>query len=220
MALVLSKVKIKLYGDCLLDDFSLTVKPGEIKSVMGPSGCGKSTLLSWIAGNLDKAFSASGLIQLDGRSLNEVAPHKRQIGILFQDDLLFPHMSVRENLIFALPPGLSVSEQNNSIEEALKSVELSQFFYSKPHELSGGQRVRIAIMRMLLSQPKAILLDEPFSKLDSGLKQRIRQMIFSYIKRINVPALMVTHDKQDAQAATKDSIVSFPVKATGAGIAL
>lgn len=210
MALVLSNINLRLCDTCLLDDFSLTIQPGEIKSIMGPSGCGKSTLLSWIAGSLDTDFSVNGLIQLDGRHLNEIAPHKRQIGILFQDDLLFPHMSVRQNLMFALPAGMSRNKQTDAIEEALASVELAQYADSKPYELSGGQRVRVALMRMLLSRPKAILLDEPFSKLDSDLKQRIRQMVFSHIRRVNVPALMVTHDMQDA-LATQGSIISFPM---------
>ena len=209
MALTLSNTCLRLGNNQLLDDFFLTIQDGTITSIMGSSGCGKSTLLAWITGNIDSTFQASGEIHLNGRLLNNLAARKRRIGILFQDDLLFPHMNVRQNLLFALPPGLSRSDRNDRIEQALNSVELIQLEKHKPYQLSSGQRVRIALMRMLLSQPEVILLDEPFSKLDSELKQRIRQMVFSHIQRVQVPALMVTHDIEDAEAA-RGIIIRFP----------
>ncbi len=189
----------------LLDNFSLTVASGEIVSIMGPSGCGKSTLLAYLCGALapetasgsSSEINASGTISIDGCDVTNMAMEKRKIGLLFQDDLLFPHMNVEENLAFALPYRLSKNERHHRISEALAAAGLSGYKKSDPRRLSGGQRARISLMRTLLAEPRALLLDEPFSKLDSRLRTQIRDFVFTTIRERNIPALMVTHDRQD-----------------------
>ncbi|MCF2905990.1 ATP-binding cassette domain-containing protein [Octadecabacter sp. CECT 8868] len=177
------------------------VAAGEILSVMGPSGVGKSTLLAYLTGNLDPVFRGMGEVLLNGKDITGLPPHKREIGILFQDDLLFPHMSVGENLAFGIPRGGSRVERHRKIENALSDVGLVGFSNRDPATLSGGQRARVALVRMLLSDPKALLLDEAFSRLDAELRAHVRELVFRVVKERNLPVLMVTHDLEDAKAA-------------------
>jgi len=171
---------------------------------MGPSGCGKSSLLSHLCGTLPAIFQTSGKIWLNGRELNEVSPHERKLGILFQDDLLFPHLSVGENLAFALPQKIKRTERGEKIELALEEIELSGMSARDPASLSGGQRARVALMRTLLAEPEALLLDEPFSKLDQELRGRFRNLVFAHAEKKQLPTLLVTHDPIDAEAAGGD----------------
>lgn len=180
---------------------SIHINPGEVLTVMGPSGVGKSTLLAYVTGTLAPDFVASGTILLDGNDITHAAPHRRHVGILFQDDLLFPHLSVAANLAFGLPPGGNKSERAVKIEQALSEVGLDGFGDRDPATLSGGQKARVALMRMLLSEPCALLLDEPFSRLDATLRAQVRDMVFARAKARDLPILMVTHDAEDAQAA-------------------
>jgi putative thiamine transport system ATP-binding protein len=185
---------------------------------MGPSGCGKSTLLDFIAGNLQPGIETSGEVRLDGRPLGGLPPERRRIGILFQDDLLFPHLSVGENLMFALPPTiLGRAERRARIEAALLEAELAGFADRDPATLSGGQRARVALMRTLLAEPRALLLDEPFSKLDAALRARIRPFVFDHAREAGLPTLLVTHDPADAEAAA-GPVVRFP--AAGGALSL
>lgn len=182
------------------------IGPGEVLTIMGPSGVGKSTLLAFITGTLASDFGAEGEVWLDGHNITNAAPHQRRVGILFQDDLLFPHLSVGANLAFGLQPGGSAAERKAKIEEALQEVGLSGFADRDPATLSGGQKARVALMRMLLSEPCGLLLDEPFSRLDAARRSQVRDMVFDRAKARALPVLMVTHDADDAKAAGGDII--------------
>ena len=191
----------------LLKTFSLEIAAGEIVTLMGASGSGKSSLLSFIGGNLDPVFHATGDISLNGAALNDVPPNRRRMGRLFQDDLLFPHMTVGENLLFAVPR-LPQPERLAMMRTALKRAELDSFENRPPHTLSGGQRARVALMRTLLAKPAAILLDEPFNKLDAKLRGSVRDYTFAHIAERRIPALMVTHDRADAPRAGRVLTIS------------
>jgi putative thiamine transport system ATP-binding protein len=196
MALRLENVSIARGGQPLMRPFSLAIAPGEIVTLMGRSGAGKSTLLSFIAGDLDEAFDASGSVFLDGARLDLLPPEKRRIGRLFQDDLLFPHLTVGENLLFGMPGGPR-AERLKRVEEALAAAELGGMAERPPATLSGGQRARVALLRALLAEPRAMLLDEPFGKLDAPLRQAMRDVVFRNIAARGIPCLMVTHDAAD-----------------------
>ncbi|MFM8799436.1 MAG: ATP-binding cassette domain-containing protein [Tagaea sp.] len=197
--LTLSGVTLRLAGRTLLGPLDLRVAPGEIATVMGPSGGGKSTLLAFLCGTLDPAFAAEGTAALDGVALTGLPPEKRRVGILFQDDLLFPHLSVGGNLAFALPR--EVKDRAGAVVAALAEAELPGYENRDPATLSGGQRARVALMRALLARPRAILLDEPFAKLDAELRGRMRDFVFAHIGARNSPGLLVPHDPEDARAA-------------------
>jgi len=195
-ALALAGVRIAIGARTLVADFNLAIGPGEWVTVMGPSGCGKSSLLAYVAGTLDPAFEGAGRVEVDGRDVAPLPPHARRIGILFQDDLLFPHLSVGGNLAFALPA--HVGERKQRIEEALAEADLRGFAARDPATLSGGQRARVALMRTLLAQPRALLLDEPFNKLDAQLRSDFRRFVFEHAAQRALPVLLVTHDAADA----------------------
>ena len=199
MALRLETVSVNLEGHPLIAPFSLAVAPGEIVTLMGASGSGKSTLLSFIAGDLESPFTAMGSVRLDGVTLDGLPPEKRRIGRLFQDDLLFPHLTVAENLLFGMPRGPR-RERLAKAEAALAEAELSGFGERPPNTLSGGQRARVALMRALVAEPHAMLLDEPFNKLDAALRQTMRSFVFEHIAARRIPCLMVTHDAGDVPA--------------------
>lgn len=177
------------------------IAPGEVLSVMGPSGVGKSTLLSLVTGTLDPVFSFEGRVLLDGADITRVAPEARRIGILFQDDLLFPHLSVGANLAFGLSPGGKRADRARKIDAALEEIGLSGFANRDPATLSGGQKARVALMRMLLSEPRALLLDEAFSGLDADRRDQMRRLVFDRARDRGLPVVMVTHDSADAEAA-------------------
>ncbi len=202
MSLVIEALEISLAGRRLLALPELTVAAGDVVTVMGPSGSGKSTLLAWLSGALDPAFRARGRVLLDGREVSALAPARRRIGLLFQDDLLFPHLSVAENLAFGLPACIrGRAARQARIAAALEEAELPGFGPRDPATLSGGQRARVALLRTLLSEPRALLLDEPFGKLDVELRARMRGFVFERVRRLGLPTLMVTHDPEDARAA-------------------
>lgn len=199
--LVLQEIKIRLQ-DRILIEISKTIQPGHVLSVMGPSGSGKSTLLSYLAGFLDPIFEAHGRAFLGAVELTALPAEQRRVGMLFQDPLLFPHLSVGSNLLFAIPAAIKgIQNRNLLVEEALNTAELSDYQDRDPATLSGGQRARIALMRTLLSQPGALLLDEPFSKLDAKLRDTTREFVFSEAAKRNLPVLLVTHDEADAKMA-------------------
>lgn len=198
--LELENVTISLAGRTLLS-LSETIRPGEILTVMGPSGSGKSSLLAYVGGFLDKNFLAGGDVRLNGTSIVSLPAHERHTGILFQDPLLFPHMSVGENLLFATPPSIRGDQRRTTVESALSQAGLNDFFDRDPATLSGGQKARVALMRVLVAQPRALLLDEPFSKLDASRRDQIRRFVFEEARRLALPTLLVTHDEADAIAA-------------------
>ena len=199
-ALVFDQVVISLDGAPLVS-LNAQVAPGEVVSVMGPSGVGKSTLLAYAAGFLAPAFDAQGEVRLGDRRVTDLPASARRLGLLFQDALLFPHLSVAGNLAFGMPSSASRRERREAIEEALADIGLAGFGERDPATLSGGQRARVALMRTLLSRPQAMLLDEPFSKLDAALRQEMRDLVFQRIRDHRLPALLVTHDRADAEAA-------------------
>ncbi|MDJ0944633.1 MAG: ATP-binding cassette domain-containing protein [Kiloniellales bacterium] len=200
-ALELHQVGLELNGRPLLGPLDLAVAPGEIVTLMGPSGSGKSSLLALICGTLDPAFRSIGEIRLDGSDLAALPPERRRVGILFQDDLLFPHLSVAENLAFGLPTWVRGRKaRRQRVREALAEADLNGFGDRDPATLSGGQRARVALMRTLLAEPRALLLDEPFSKLDVALRARFRRFVFDHARAEGLPTLLVTHDPADAEA--------------------
>ena len=208
--LILANVAISK-GSTPLLSVSTHVAPGDVLSIMGPSGVGKSTLLAFITGTLAPDFTATGAIELDGADITNAPAHQRRVGILFQDDLLFPHLSVGENLAFGLRPGGSRGERQAKIADALTEVGLEGFADRDPATLSGGQKARVALMRMLLSDPCALLLDEPFSRLDTALRAQVRALVFARAKARALPVLMVTHDAEDVAAADGEIITLAPI---------
>ncbi len=203
MALCLKNIAIhKVDGSVLISNFSLEVANGEIMTLMGPSGCGKSTLLDVIAGHLASDFQYSGEVEIDDQAIDSLPAHQRGVGILFQDDLLFPHLNVWENLAFALPENVQGDDRKQQALTALSNLSLSDLANAYPEQISGGQRARISLIRMLLAKPKVALLDEPFSKLDKELRVQFRQWVVEQLLRENIPTLLVTHDKDDVPAGS------------------
>ncbi|WP_445003363.1 ATP-binding cassette domain-containing protein [Halomonas mongoliensis] len=196
--LVFDNVQIALEGRTLLA-LDARIAPGEVLTVMGPSGSGKSTLLAFAAGFLSAAFTARGRVLLNGREITALPAERRGIGLLFQDPLLFPHLSVAGNLRFGLPR--AAPARTERVEAALADIGLAGFGERDPATLSGGQQSRVALMRLLLSAPRAVLLDEPFSKLDTALRCEIRELVFARLREAGLPSLLVTHDRVDAEAA-------------------
>lgn len=194
-------VRITLDGRELLAVDHL-INPKEVLTIMGPSGSGKSTLLAYIGGFLDAAFEAKGDVYCSGMNITQVKPQERRAGLLFQDPLLFPHMSVGGNLVFAMPADIQPkTERRAQAEQALADVGLDGFFDRDPETLSGGQKARVALARVLISRPAFLLLDEPFSKLDADRRAKMRDLVFENAKRRSLPVLLVTHDREDALAA-------------------
>jgi putative thiamine transport system ATP-binding protein len=182
----------------LFAGLSLTVDRGEIVTLTGVSGSGKSTLLNWMIGDLAPSFFATGTLWLNDVQCDTLPIEARHMGLLFQDDLLFPHLSVGHNLAFALPAIVKGhGERRARIEQTLSSIGLAGFHDRDPATLSGGQRARVSLMRTLLAEPQALLLDEPFSKLDAVLRTQFRAFVFEQIERQRIPTLLVTHDLAD-----------------------
>ena len=202
MSLVLDAIEISLNGVPLFAPLSLTVEPGTITTIMGPSGCGKSTLLASICGMLDPGFSFAGRITLNDRRLNDIDMEDRNVGILFQDDLLFPHLDVFGNMAFGLPARMGRPEKRDRVALSLAAAGLEGFEKRDIATLSGGQKARVSLLRALLAEPEAILLDEPFSKLDDDLRDSIKEFVFEHIGSVNIPALLVTHDRRDSADGT------------------
>lgn len=199
--LTLKSVEISLSGQALLA-IDAHIEPGEVLSIMGPSGSGKSTLLAAITGTLDPAFSLTGDILLDGAALRGMPTHKRRAGLMMQDHLLFPHMSVGGNIAFGLSQAIRGRRARmQAVEAALEQAGLAGLASRDPATLSGGQKARVALMRTLLADPGTLLLDEPFSRLDTERRGQIRDFVFTLARRKQLPVLLVTHDHEDASAA-------------------
>lgn len=200
--LVLQQVELAIAGQHLLGPLDVSIEPGQIVAVMGPSGTGKSSLLAHLCGVLPVNFSAHGRVLLGGDDITRLPPEARRLGILFQDDLLFPHLSVAGNLAFGLPrQQRSRSERASLIADALESFGLAGFASRDPATLSGGQRARVALLRTLLSQPRALLLDEPFAHLDPATRDTVRMLVVDEVRRRALPTLLITHDEEDARFA-------------------
>lgn len=181
----------------LFRQVNFCVPRGEIMTLMGPSGSGKSTLFSWMIGALSSDFKAQGELWLDERRCDTLPVETRGLGILFQDALLFDHFSVGQNLMLALPSRIKGEARRERVEQALRSAGLANYSASDPATLSGGERARVSLLRALLAEPQALLLDEPFSRLDKALRTTFRTWVFDAVRARNIPAVLVTHDEED-----------------------
>ncbi len=180
----------------LLHDLALDVPGGAVHTVMGASGTGKSSLLAAVCGTLDEGMEFDGTVHLNGQRIDTLPTHQRRVGLLLQEDLLFAHLSVLENLLFAVPAGPQAGRRAQALA-ALAEVELPDYAAANPATLSGGQRARVALARSLLAQPLALMLDEPFAKLDAPLCQRMRELLFGAVAARGIAAVLVTHDAAD-----------------------
>ena len=185
----------------LLSGLSFSVPKGEIRLLQGPSGYGKSTLLALIAGTPISNLNWAGEIKLDGINIGDLPAHRRKVGIMYQDALLFPHLTVGENLAFGIPPTIRGRARYAAVQGALASSDLDGFGQRDPASLSGGQAARIALMRALLAEPRALLMDEAFSSLDPDLRRQFGRFVAAQIKLRQVPALLVSHDATDKEFA-------------------
>ncbi|UOA31482.1 Fe(3+) ions import ATP-binding protein FbpC [Sulfitobacter sp. DSM 110093] len=185
-------------GRQVVDDVSLQIMPGQVTCLLGPSGCGKSTTLRMIAG---VEMQDSGTIHVDGKLICDtvfrVPPERREIGLMFQDFALFPHLSVADNVGFGLKTGTK-AEKRKRIEDLLKRVDLLRYIDGYPHQLSGGEQQRVALARALAPQPRIMLMDEPFSGLDNRLRDGIRDETLSILKEEDTAVLLVTHEPDEA----------------------
>ena len=212
MTLKLDKVSLFRHTDILLN-VNAVVNAGEVLSIMGPSGSGKSTLLNAVAGSLTAPFFFFFCININDICINDTPAHKRGVGVLYQDPLLFEHMTVGQNIAFALSPKsalldkgasepkLSKKQREKQVSDMLAQVGLSELQHRPVQTLSGGQQARIALLRTLAAAPRVVLLDEPFSKLDAATKGQMRKWVFEQLKARGLPTLLVTHDVEDANAA-------------------
>lgn len=194
--------------EAVLKDFNLDIMQGEVISILGKSGSGKSTLLRLIAG-LEKPNKGS--IIIDKKIMADqntfLFPEERGVGMVFQDYALFPHFNVEKNIMYGLH-SFSKSEQSKRLKEVLELVNLTEFATRYPHELSGGQQQRVALARALAPKPSVLLLDEPFSNLDAGLKTKIRGELGKIIRQSGITSIFVTHDLEDSEAIA-DKVVSL-----------
>jgi len=184
----------------LIERLEVTVPAGELHLLQGPSGCGKSTLLAVIGGTMDDTVQWSGRISLNGVDISSLPAEQRGVGLMFQDALLFPHMSVGDNLAF----GLAARHRRDRVarvQAALQAADLPGFADRDPASLSGGQAARAALMRTLLAEPQVLLMDEAFSALDPALRQGFGMFVRDRIRDRQIPALLVSHDPADANLA-------------------
>lgn len=183
----------------VLANFGLRVKSGEIVALLGESGSGKTTLLRLIAG---LEYPTNGEILIYGSVVASeskfTSPEKREVGLVFQDYALFPHLNIQKNVAYGVRG--NKAEKQKSCSEMLALVGLSELSERFPHEISGGQQQRVALARALATKPKLLLLDEPFSNLDEGLKTKVRADLKNIVKKAGITAIFVTHDTQDALA--------------------
>jgi ABC-type Fe3+/spermidine/putrescine transport system ATPase subunit len=185
------------FGDILAaDHVSLTVEPGEIVALLGPSGCGKTTTLRVMAGL--QAYE-SGTLRFGSRVMNDVSPHRRNVGMVFQNYALFPHMTVRENVLFGLQMHRAPRDQRDTrVKRILELLRIAEFAEAFPDQLSGGQQQRAALARTLVVEPSVLLLDEPLSALDRQLRDAMRTELRSLLKAVKITTILVTHDQDEA----------------------
>ena len=208
-ALHLQVQTLRRPGATLLQDLDIALPAGAVHTLMGASGSGKSSLLAAVCGTLAPAMHFEGAVHVLGRRVDHLPTRARRIALLYQDDLLFAHMTVRENLLFAIAAGPQAAREAQ-MTQALEEVELGGFAHADPASLSGGQRARVALARALLSQPQALMLDEPFAKLDAALRQRMRALVGCAVARRGITALVVTHDPADILDAQRVTHLAAP----------
>lgn len=192
---------VKKYGDnIIIPDLSLSVRKGEFFTLLGPSGCGKTTLLRMVAG-----FNSieGGKIAFDSQVINDIPPAKRNIGMVFQNYAVFPHMNVRQNVGFGLTNrGLSKEEITKRVDAILHTVKITEFASRMPDRLSGGQQQRVALARAIVIHPNVLLMDEPLSNLDAKLRIEMRNAIKLIQKEVGITTVYVTHDQEEAMAVS------------------
>ncbi|WP_349736720.1 ABC transporter ATP-binding protein [Pseudomonas jessenii] len=206
----------KYYGDfAAVDDISLDIKDGEFLTFLGSSGSGKSTTLSMLAGF---ETPSSGEILVNGQSLVNVPPHKRDIGMVFQRYSLFPHLSVRDNIAFPLAiRKLAAAERERRVDAMLKLVQLEQFAHRRPSQLSGGQQQRVAIARALVYEPRILLMDEPLGALDKKLREDLQDELRQLHRRLGITIVYVTHDQEEAMRLSQRIAIFSHGKIVGLG---
>ncbi len=189
-----------------LKSINLQIEEGDLVCLLGPSGCGKTTILNLIAGLLDPT---NGDIKFDGKSVVDLHPKDREIGLVFQNYALYPHMTVLENIMFPLTVGKNKIAKSEAIKIArkyMKITSIEELEEKKPGQMSGGQQQRVAITRALVQNPKVLLLDEPLSNLDARLRLKIREEIRLLVKELGITTIFVTHDQEEALSIS-DKIV-------------
>jgi ABC-type Fe3+/spermidine/putrescine transport system ATPase subunit len=189
----------KRYGDLLANDnITLKIRRGELMTLLGPSGCGKTTALRCITGH---NIPDEGEVWIDGQNVTEVPPHKRELGMVFQNFALFPHMTVFDNVGFPLMIRREdKAKRRERVLEALRLIHMEEYASHYPRQLSGGQQQRVGLARALVYRPKVLLLDEPLSNLDAKLREEMRFEIRDLIDRLSITAVYVTHDQAEALA--------------------
>lgn len=180
-----------------IKNLNIKVNNGKILTIFGSSGIGKSSLISVIAGVYESNLLFTGDIILNNKKITNTLPEKRKIGLLLQDGVLFPHLSVEQNLIFGIKKSLTNKEKYLLINEHLIKANMEGFENRYPNTLSGGQKSRVACLRAILSEPDALLLDEPFSSIDPEQRNSFRLFVVNQIREKKIPCILVTHDESD-----------------------
>ena len=200
------KDAVKKYGDnTIISDLSLNIKEGEFFTLLGPSGCGKTTLLRMIAG-----FNSieGGDFYFNDKRINDIDPSKRNIGMVFQNYAIFPHMTVRDNVAFGLKNRKESKETiQKETNEFMKLMHISEYADRMPDRLSGGQQQRVALARALVIKPDVLLMDEPLSNLDAKLRESMRDELRALQKRLGITSLYVTHDQSEAMAISDRVVI-------------
>lgn len=200
VAITIDRVVKKFGDDTVIKDVSVAIRPGEFFTLLGPSGCGKTTLLRMIIG-----FNSieGGEIRVDDHVINDIPTNQRNMGMVFQNYAIFPHMSVRENVAFGLRMrGKSEAEIKAAVDEILKIVKIDHLADRMPVKLSGGQQQRVALARAIVIEPEVLLMDEPLSNLDAKLRVEMRNAIKEIQHRIGITTVYVTHDQEEALAVS------------------
>ncbi len=179
----------------LIKNLTFSINQSEIFTLTGSSGIGKSTLLKYICGIKEDYFSYSGEVIVDNKSVNQLHTNKREISMIFQNDLLFPHMNVLENILFATPSNKIRNIKN--VKSLLSSLNLESLSYKKINKLSGGEYSRVCLARIMINEPKVLLVDEPFSNLDKETKTLTRDIFYKKIESLKCATLIVTHDEEN-----------------------
>lgn len=204
ISLSLENISFSYKNTPVIKDFSLNVEEGSFTTLLGSSGCGKTTLLRLISGFLEPQ---EGLIKINGQIQNGVLPNKRKIGMVFQDYALFPHLTVEQNLLYGLKinskksifSSKKIRQQNlELVGQTAKNLDLEELLKRYPAELSGGQQQRVALGRVLILQPKILLMDEPLSSLDTNLRIKVREELKNIQKELKITTIYVTHDQEEA----------------------
>lgn len=208
--LTIKAASVGYHDNWLFEALNLTIDKGQIAMIDAPSGAGKTSLLRWIAGLQTEAMNKQGEVWLNGERIDHLPAENRHIGFLFQSPLLFPHLTIAENLGFGIPPTYPRKERQNRISDALKRAGMAEMESRDPETLSGGQQARIALLRTILAEPKALLMDEPFSSLDSDMRLQILDIVKSEVMRLHLPVIMVSHDPRDRDFCNMPPIMLTP----------